>query len=220
MQRPDPTPLPANASLPAQSQPSGWDSIVSNSVTSDSVIFVRTVRHQDLQTVADVLASSFHSPEGALGWLYPLLRIGIYEDLRSRLYSRTHHYACLVAVLRETDESLTLEKPDRPVGTVEISIRSRSLNPFLQSRYPYLSNLAVLAESRRRGVALQLLHTCERVAIDWGFQEIYLHVLENNHQARRLYWKAGYRLKAININPIGFVFGRPRQLLLYKRLTK
>jgi ribosomal protein S18 acetylase RimI-like enzyme len=189
-------------------------------VTANSVLLVRTVRHQDLQSIADVLVSSFHSPEGLLGWFYPLLRIGIYEDLRSRLYSQTHHYACLVAVLRNTDELVTLEQPDRPVGTVELSVRSRSLNPFLQSRYPYLSNLAVLTDFRRQGVALQLLHTCERTALDWGFQEIYLHVLENNHRARRLYWKAGYRLKAININPIGFVLGRPRQLLLYKRLAK
>ncbi|WP_416676490.1 GNAT family N-acetyltransferase [Egbenema bharatensis] len=215
MQRPDLPSSSSDARSPLPPITSGWES-----ETANSVLLVRTVRHQDLQSIADVLASSFHSPEGLLGWLYPLLRIGIYEDLRSRLYSQTHHYACLVAILRNTDESLAVEQLDRPVGTVEISVRSRSLNPFLQSRYPYLSNLAVLTECRRKGVALQLLHTCERIVLDWGFQEIYLHVLENNHRARRLYWKAGYRLKAININPIGFVLGRPRQLLLYKRLAK
>jgi ribosomal protein S18 acetylase RimI-like enzyme len=215
MQRPD---LPSFSSSDsfslAQPQASGLDPAVSN-----SVILVRSVRHQDLQSIADILVSSFHSPEGALGWLYPLLRLGIYEDLRTRLYSRTQHHACLVAVLRHTDPALAMENLDRPMGTVELSVRNRSPIPFSQSRYPYLSNLAVLAECRRQGVALQLLHTCERIALDWGFQEIYLHVLENNHQARRLYWKAGYRLKAININPLGFVFGRPRQLLLCKRLT-
>jgi ribosomal protein S18 acetylase RimI-like enzyme len=216
MQHPElPSFSSADALSPIQLPDSGWES-----ASEHCVLLIRTVRHQDLQSITDVLASSFHSSDGILGWLYPLLRVGIYEDLRSRLYSRTHHYACLVAVLRNTDESQVLEKLDRPIGTVELSVRSRSLNPFLQSRYPYLSNLAVLAECRRQGVALKLLHSCERIVLDWGFQEIYLHVLENNHRARRLYRKAGYRLKAINLNPIGFVLGRPRQLLLYKRLAK
>lgn len=238
MQRPDSTPLSSADSFSlAQSPASGQ-----NPFGSNSVLFVRSVRHQDLQTIADVLVSSFHSPEGTFGWLYPLLRLGIYEDLRNRLHSRTQHYACLVAVSRRFASSpfdLASIDPsginpsgidlintngaeveaDRLVGTVELSVRSRSLNPVLQTRYPYLSNLAVLAECRRQGVALKLLQTCERIALDWGFQEVYLHVLENNHQARRLYWKAGYRLKGIHINPLGFVLGRPRQLLLYKRLS-
>jgi ribosomal protein S18 acetylase RimI-like enzyme len=233
MQRPDSTPLSsADSFFLAQPSASGR-----NSFGSNSALFVRSVRHQDLQSIADVLVSSFHSPEGTFGWLYPLLRLGIYEDLRNRLYSRTQHYACLVAVSRRFDSSLldlasvdpsgidpintngAEAEADRLVGTVELSVRSRSFNPFLQTRYPYLSNLAVLAECRRQGVALKLLQTCERIALDWGFQEVYLHVLENNHQARRLYWKAGYRLKGIHITPLGFVLGRPRQLLLCKRLS-
>lgn len=154
-----------------------------------------------------------------MGYLYPVLRVGIYEDLRSRLQNRHHHYACLAAVLRDVSGLLPNGMGDRPVGTVEISLRNHTFNPFGHSRYPYLSNLAVLADYRRQGIAQQLLHTSERIARDWGYQEIYLHVLENNHRARRLYWKAGYRLKAVNTNTISWFLGKPRQLLLSKRLT-
>lgn len=181
--------------------------------------FVRTVRQSDLFSLAEILASSFHSPDGTFGWLYPVLRVGIYEDLRSRLHTPKRHYACLVAVL---PDSRNMEPPvdDRLIGTVEISLRRHSLNPFCGSRYLYLSNLAVQDGYRRQGVAKHLLKTCERVALEWGFSDLYLHVLENNHRARRLYWKAGYRLKSIDTNPVGWILGKPRQLLLRKHLTQ
>lgn len=181
--------------------------------------FVRTIRQPDLFYLAEILASSFHSQDGTFGWLYPVLRVGIYEDLRSRLYAPKRHYACLVAVLpdRKTGDS---GGDDRLIGTVEISLRRHSLNPFCGSRYLYISNLAVQDGFRRQGVAKHLLKTCERIALDWGFPDLYLHVLENNHRARRLYWKAGYRLKSVDTNPVGWLLGKPRQLLLRKHLTK
>ncbi|WAL58504.1 GNAT family N-acetyltransferase [Thermocoleostomius sinensis] len=197
--------------------------------------FVRTVRHTDLFHLAELLAQSFHRQEGVLGWLYPVLRVGIYEDLRTRLQAPKRYYTCLVAVLPigaslngtySTSADLTethqivKEASDRIIGTVEISLRRPSLNPFCRNRYLYLSNLAVQEEYRRQGVAQQLLQTSERVASDWGFHDLYLHVLENNHRARRLYWKAGYRLKSIDANPLGWVLGRPRQLLLHKPLAQ
>ena len=40
---------------------------------------------------------SFHSGEGFVEWVYPVLRLGIYEDLKNRLRSKAEHYICLVA---------------------------------------------------------------------------------------------------------------------------
>lgn len=209
-------PMPISSADMFLPQPShGQDFALSANVP----FFVRTLRQQDLFELADILVSSFHTQHGVMGWFYPVLRLGIYEDLRNRLHSKKPHYACLVAVLRESNELTGAEGRDRLIGTVEISLRNRSPNPFYSRRYPYLSNLAVLTDYRRQGVAQQLLRTSERVALDWGFRELYLHVLENNHRARRLYLKAGYQVQSVDINPVGWVFGRPRQLLLRKRLT-
>ena len=212
----DPQPLPSEMMSSAQPLLPEWDDTASMPVLP---FFGRTVRQPDLFYLAEILASSFHSQDGTFGWLYPLLRVGIYEDLRSRLHTPKRHYACLVAVLPDS-RNIDPMVNDRLIGTVEISLRRHSLNPFSGSRYLYLSNLAVQDDYRRQGVAKHLLKTCERVALDWGFSDLYLHVLENNHRARRLYWKAGYRLKSIDTNPVGWILGRPRQLLLRKPLVQ
>ena len=166
-------------------------------------------------------------------WLYPLLKTGIYEDLRSRLLSRGEHYACLVAVspgLKESSlKAAALSRPspatlsllsgnDKIVGSVEMNLKKPSLLQPWNQRYLYLSNLAVQADHRRQGAAQMLLQLCDRIAIDWGFDDLYLHVLQSNHAARRLYWKAGYRVRRIETNPLSLALGQPRQLFLHKRL--
>jgi ribosomal protein S18 acetylase RimI-like enzyme len=201
---------------------------VDQGLSKDFSFLVRTVRQQDLANLSEVLASSFHPQTGVWSWLYPLLRAGIYEDLRTRLHAKTPYHVCLVAVRRSLASPINREMQatygtgigDRPIGTVEISLRTHQPWSFPHSRYLYLSNLAVRAEYRRQGIAQQLLQTCERVALDWGFQDLYLHVLENNLSARRLYLKAGYQVQQAG-NSIGsLLFGRPRQLLLRKRLVR
>lgn len=199
---------------------------------SDTSFLTRTVRQQDLLALADLLASSFHGQEGWMRWVYPLLKAGIYEDLKSRFHSRSSHYACLVAVKptlkgqvfselsgRVAPTGLVLGR-DTLVGTVELSLKTPSLLQPWNTKYLYLSNLAVKSDYRRQGIAQQLLQTCEKIALDWGFSDLYLHVLENNHQARRLYWKAGYRVQRIEVNPVTLLLGQPRQLFLRKRLQE
>jgi len=85
-------------------------------------------------------------------------------------------------------------------------------------RYPYLSNLAVEPRYRQRGVGQQLLLACERLVQEWGFHELYLHVLENNLPARRLYTKVGYQLHTVEADWVNWFMGRPRRLLLRKSL--
>lgn len=197
-------------------------------LSKDFSLLIRTVRQQDLVGLSEVLASSFHAQDGAWGWLYPLLRAGIYEDLRTRLYAKTAYHVCLVAVRQTLTGSVEREMQtvygtgvgDRPLGTVEISLRSHQPWSFPHSRYLYLSNLAVRADCRRQGMAQYLLQSCDRIALDWGFSDLYLHVLENNHQARRLYSKAGYQVQQVEISIGSVLLGRSRQLLLRKHLVR
>lgn len=193
-------------------------------------IAVRSVQQQDLASLAEVLVNSFHSKEGILGIFYPLLRMGIYEDLRSRLGNKTHRYACLVAVQASRTQTFNVAHlhqlavmpgiSERPIGTVELTVRSSQLWLTRQSTgYVYLSNLAVQAEYRHHGVAQQLLQACEQIALDWGFENIYLHVLENNPSARRLYRKAGYQLHEVEAGIGTWLIGQPKQLFLRKVLV-
>lgn len=178
---------------------------------------IRAAKARDLMDIAEILADSFHSRTGMSGWIYPLLRLGIYEDLRNRLQSSSPRHICLVAA-----EPVTIRPSecDYLAGTVEMALRSTHPWPLMSvPQYPYISNLAVRSECRRQGVAGQLLLTCERIALGWGFQDIYLHVLENNHQARRLYFKLGYRLHQVDSSWTSLLLGQPRRLLLLKHLT-
>jgi ribosomal protein S18 acetylase RimI-like enzyme len=195
---------------------------------SPFTISIRDVQQQDLASLAEVLAHSFHSQEGLLGVFYPLLRMGIYEDLRSRLRNKAQRYACLVAVQVLQPQTTQLYQlaavpcvGDRPIGTVELTVRTSQIwQPQLGKGYLYLSNLAVQVDCRKHGVAQRLLQACEEKALEWGFENIYLHVLENNHSARRLYRKAGYQLHEVEAGLGTWLLGQPKQLFLRKVLVR
>ncbi|WP_460200789.1 GNAT family N-acetyltransferase [Scytonema sp. NUACC21] len=174
---------------------------------------IRAATAADLTGVAQIIAESFHSQNGILGWLFPLLRLGIYEDLRHRLASSTPHHVCLVAV------NTTSIKADDLVGTIELGVRFNDSWSEVSRSFLYLSNLAVNPTYRRKGAASDLLLACEKVALNWGFQDLYLHVLENNHQARQLYFKLGYRVYKVESYLNAFFLRRSRQILLHKHLS-
>jgi hypothetical protein len=48
--------------------------------------------------LTDLLVSSFYRKSGWMRWIYPIVRLGIQEDLKQRLNSRKPYYACLAAV--------------------------------------------------------------------------------------------------------------------------
>jgi len=197
----------------------------SRQTLENSTVLIRAARQQDLSSLADLLASSFHTQNGSKAWLYPLMRMGIYEDLRSRLRFNNTQYVCLVAVkLNDSSEQSAAKVSSQSiletiVGTVEIGPRSTPIWLPSNRQSLYLSNLAVKPEARRQGVALQLLKNAEQIALNWGHKDIYLHVLENNHGARRLYWKAGFRLKQAEFGIVNWLLGQPRQLYLHKQIS-
>ena len=168
--------------------------------------------------LTEVLTLSFHSREGIFAWVYPILRLGIYEDLRQRLASASQRYLCLAAVAAVTENPL--KNREIVIGTVEMGMRSPSPWPLIgEAHIVYISNLAVHPRYRRLGVGQQLLLSCESIAQQWGFSQLHLHVLENNHRARQLYTKAGYQLQEVDWNWNTVLFRQPRRFLLRKQLS-
>lgn len=190
---------------------------VEDAVAVDASSFdIRRVQDHDLTTLAEILADSFHARTGLMSWAYPMLRLGIYEDLRNRLRSNLPHYVCLVAIAKF---STVTGYREELAGTVEIALRSNSSWQLGKSQYPYISNLAVRKSCRRHGVARQLLLTCEQTAREWGFQDLYLHVLEDNEQAQQLYIKTGYKLRQVELSYLSWWLRRPKRLFLQKHLS-
>lgn len=173
---------------------------------------IRTATSADLTGIAQIIAESFHSKHGFWGWAFPLLRLGIYEDFKHRLSSPAPHHVCLVAIE-------TTSTANNLIGTVELGVRFADSWIQVGRSFPYLSNLAVHPKYRRHGVASELLVSCQQVSQEWGFQDLYLHVLENNYQARQLYFKLGYKVHQVESNWNTFLLGRSRQILLHKHLN-
>jgi ribosomal protein S18 acetylase RimI-like enzyme len=146
---------------------------------------IRQLQWTDISAAADVIGDSFQIGGGWGGWLQPLFKIGICEDLRSRLQSTpTNQSVCLVAAVDDTKQTV--------VGTIEISTRSTIYNPAISQRYAYISNLAVDTGYRRLGIGQQLVSQCAAIAKDWGFNDIYLHVMASNPAGQQLYYKLGF----------------------------
>lgn len=181
---------------------------------------------EDTRTISSILANSFYEFPNFVGWIYPFLQFTISEDLRYRLRSKSPVSACLVARIVDSyhgeisknslgDRILSPENPI--VGTAEITLRSTSfwLN---EPQYPYISNLAVHQNYRRLGIGSQLLAKCEEIALDWGYAETRLHVLDRNDSAKQLYCHNGYQISQIETNWKNLWFDYSPRLLLRKSI--
>jgi ribosomal protein S18 acetylase RimI-like enzyme len=181
---------------------------------------IRAANLEDLEELTEVLASSFYDHTGWFAWLYPILKLGIKEDLKQRLKTDRSRYACLAVVAPAAVGSHSLaEAPlakDIIVGTVEISQRQSWPWQPTSSQYAYISNLAVAQAHRRQGWAAQLLVACEALAATWQLDHLYLHVMEDNPGARRLYRRAGFEVFHHEETLAVWLGLQTRRLLLYK----
>eukprot|EP00871_Galdieria_phlegrea_P001194 jgi/Galph1/2075/GphlegSOOS_G746.1 len=90
------------------------------------------------------------------------------------------------------------------LGVVQLSTISQGSEVFrLQSqptpplyKIPYIYNLAVLPQVRRRGIGRSLLEKCEQIVREeWKDSRVGLHSLVGNEGAERLYKSLGYSIK-------------------------
>lgn len=171
---------------------------------------------EDTKEISAILAQSFYNFPEFAHWVYPFLRFTINEDLRYRLRSTSPHYRCLVAKMTSANYHQDAQSNSESliVGTIEVALRSALWSTSPQ--YPYISNLAVAQKYRRLGIASQLLTACEQAALDWGYQETQLHVLDRNESAKQLYCQNGYQISQIEPNWGNLWFDYSPRLLLRK----
>jgi GNAT superfamily N-acetyltransferase len=194
---------------------------VGDKTTQNSCFHIRLACQNDILYIANILANSFYfeNPESFMAlpkWFHAFVCWSISLDLRIRLLDISHNYACFVAehnVLKQAIATLELSLKNIPNNKSGVSLFN-----WNTSLYPYVANLAVHPQWRRQGVAAELLKSVEQTAIKWGFRQIYLHVLENNQPARRLYQSLGYQLYKVDSEFSIWQIGKPRRLLLKKLL--
>ncbi|ABO94669.1 predicted protein [Ostreococcus lucimarinus CCE9901] len=125
---------------------------------------------------------------------------------------------CLTLISR-LDEAVA-DDESRWVGSASLRVCSPEAlfpEPFptTKPRVPYVSNVAVKADARGRGVASSMLVKCERASRLWGYTHLWLHVDVDNQRAREMYERRGY--VACGEDPwwygLGGVLGARRVLL-------
>ncbi|MGL5078914.1 MAG: GNAT family N-acetyltransferase [Waterburya sp.] len=194
-----------------------------NNVDHNLQVIIHPAAIEDTRAISSVLAKSFYNFPEFASWIYPFLQFTINEDLRYRLRSHSPLYCCLVAKLAQPNNQNSVIKTEQSsnliiVGTVEITLRSPALwSTHLQ--YPYISNLAVKKDYRRFGIGSQLLARCEQIALDWGYQETRLHVLDDNNSAKQLYKNNGYQISRTEANWGNVWFDYSPRLLLKKQIS-
>lgn len=194
-----------------------------HNVNRDVKLTILPATAEDTKATSAVLVQSFYDFPNFANWIYPFLQFTINEDLRYRLRSQSPLYRCFVAKLTLSNDQIQKMQlsPQESglvvVGTIEVALRS----PFLWTsspQYPYISNLAVAQDFRRLGIGQQLLIHCEQTALNWGYQETRLHVLDGNDAAKQLYYNNGYQIAQVEANWGNLWFDYSPRLLLRKQI--
>jgi ribosomal protein S18 acetylase RimI-like enzyme len=175
-------------------------------------IIVRPLQLEDIPLVAELLSEAFYGGHGWTAWAAPILKLGIYQDLKSRYLNQPPQHICLVGI-QVSERALPIL-----TGTIELSVRPLLSWGTFNTPVPYISNLAVAQSFRRRGMGRQLLLACEPIAHQWQHNALYLHVKRDNQVARGLYFNLGYRQQPDEIPVWARLFGQSQQFLLSKPL--
>ena len=143
--------------------------------TQTSSVYIRDIQKNDLKRVSDILTASFFSTANILSWPTEWLKTFLsLEDSFSA--SSGDNFCMFVACDKSTDFV---------VGFCEID--SRLTSKPLNIPRPYMCNLAVDQDYRRRGIATALVQKCEEQAIKWEKEAIYLRVRRTNPSALEFY---------------------------------
>ena len=157
------------------------------------VFEVKTLSNEWIEAVADLLTESFADSMGYINAYKKFLRnqIGEYLSNHVLLLPKT---VILVGVLKTIGAGG--EEHQSLVGTVEVSFdvstRSKHLTLNPPPDMPYLCNMAVEPEYRRRGFGAMLLEAAEAAVLSTGYKSMYLHVRHADPPAVQLYRKYGY----------------------------
>ena len=154
------------------------------------VLFLNRISHsicigKELGVVADIIVDAFYNSSTTQGWK-PLYRLAELNRLQQNFpYSDPHLHQMCVAISTGTNQV---------VGFCDVDARPcpNHIRPPLPR--PYLSDLSVHPDFRRRGIAKRLIATSETFLQTIPQTELYIRVEEANDAAVALYQSLNYAI--------------------------
>lgn len=197
---------------------------VTSHIPSGTLV-VRALRIEQLKDVEQLLTDSYTQLMWGPLTYRPVLEWILRRYLRERQICLPHA-ATLVGLYAPFEESDIVSPAESRkwlvAGVVEVSFNASGQPKDLQTPVPakdapFLSNMAVQEENRRRGIGWQLLKAAEQLAIQMGCKEMYLHCRMVDDAPLSMYKKAGYEIVATDSILSLLTFQRRRHLMC-KRL--
>ncbi|XP_022151238.1 uncharacterized protein LOC111019212 [Momordica charantia] len=180
---------------------------------------VRVMRDDELDATVGLLAESFAEsmlwPSGYIS----LLRFLVKQYLTERR-ALMPHAATLIGFYKGKDEDE--QKPEQLAGTVEVFFDKRGANaspptPTPPKNSPYICNMTVKKELRRRGIGWHLLKAGEEMISQMSTsREVYLHCRMIDTAPFNMYTKAGYSVVQTDTVLILLMLQRRKHLMCKK----
>lgn len=161
--------------------------------TSCNAFKIRKCRYGELSLVSEIIVNSFYDEKMIKSPFAAVLRLGELNRLQQNFpYSDDRHFM-FVAIdnSEENEESRTDDEEETIIGFVDLDARpaTRRIDP----PRPYLSDLAVHPEHRRRGIASTLIKKCEGLAqTTFRKPSLYIRVEQANYAAVQMYEQFEY----------------------------
>ena len=152
--------------------------------------FIRKCLPAEIGQASDILTEAFFK-ENTNFISYQWERLTTYLSLEGTYPKPGERHALFVACESKTGKVLGVAEID------DMPSRDRNATPR-----PYMFNVAVKPQCRRKGIASALVLACENIARAWGKTHVYLKVRDNSGTAISMYEKLGYETKSSKVEKL------------------
>eukprot|EP00568_Trieres_chinensis_P004927 CAMPEP_0183293428 /NCGR_PEP_ID=MMETSP0160_2-20130417/2116_1 /TAXON_ID=2839 ORGANISM="Odontella Sinensis, Strain Grunow 1884" /NCGR_SAMPLE_ID=MMETSP0160_2 /ASSEMBLY_ACC=CAM_ASM_000250 /LENGTH=288 /DNA_ID=CAMNT_0025454543 /DNA_START=101 /DNA_END=967 /DNA_ORIENTATION=- len=140
--------------------------------------YVRKGKFSDLRAVADIFMDAFYEPNSIMYHYHRMLEL---DRIQNNFPYDDKWHDFFVACSSSSDDVVAF-----------VDVDARPSNRRDAPPRPYLSDLAVRKEWRRKGIATHLVVRCEEKTKEMGYDHMYLRVEQSNDAALNMYEKMDY----------------------------
>ncbi|KAJ1433360.1 acyl-CoA N-acyltransferase [Ochromonadaceae sp. CCMP2298] len=180
------------------SSASGKNGIRTASASLSMKTVYRNAKEGDLAGIAELVAETF---DGPFGFLQGMQKKASYDQFQEQFSGRYNNlvlggkkHAMFVAVDEETERLEGFLEIGGLPSPIPVDVKFGGITMPIVTDVPYLGNVAVSEDSRRKGIASRMIRIGEKVAQKWGDKYICAAVDCDNQSALSMYKKLNFNV--------------------------